>query len=249
MFNDAHLHVGQFYDIYTTPAELLRYMDDVKIERAAVSSTTICEENYNKVLREMTALTESGRDRIVPVLWVTAAMLESEELNRFLDSRIGWKAIKIHRLTGWTSQFDAQIAPCLEVAKELDIPIIFHTGEDSDCNAGNFDAIVRQHPDLRFILAHSKPAGEVREMMLNYPHLLCDTSFQTAENIVRLVRSGLEERILWGSDYPIPKYYYPGTDMTAYYAREWRKLRERMTDSCFNKISFNNFLTIWPQNA
>ena len=88
MFNDAHLHVGQFYDIYTTPAELLRYMDDVKIERAAVSSTTICEENYNKVLQEMSALIKLGNNRIVPVLWVTAAMLESEEFNRFLDSKI-----------------------------------------------------------------------------------------------------------------------------------------------------------------
>lgn len=245
MFNDAHLHIGQFYDIYTTPAELLRYMDDVKIERAAVSSTTICEENYNKVLREMSALIKLGNNRIVPVLWVTAAMLESEEFNRFLDSKICWKAIKIHRQTGWTLQFDEQIAPCLRVAKKLNIPIIFHTGDDSNCNAGRFETIIRQHIDQQFILAHSKPIGEVQEMMLNYPNILCDTSFQTAENIASLVNIGLEDRILWGSDYPIPKYYYREADMMSYYAQEWHKLKRRMKDSCFNRISFSNFLTVW----
>lgn len=246
MLNDAHLHVGQFYDIYTAPADLLRYMDKVKIERAAISSTTICEEDYDKVLREMSELIESGSDRIVPVLWITATMLESEELCRFLDSKICWKAIKIHRQTGWTMRFDEQIAPCLNVAKKLNIPIIFHTGEDYNCNAGSFENIIKQNTHQQFILAHSKPIDETQDILLKYPNVLCDTSFQTSYNIAKLVSLGLEDRILWGSDYPIPRYYYREADMTLYYSKEWHKLKSRIGDFCITKISVNNFLTIWP---
>ena len=246
MLNDAHFHVGQFYDIYTSPTDILHYMDAVNIERTAISSTTICDKNYGKALKEMNELVIIGDHRIVPVLWVTAAMLDSKELYRFLDSKIWWRAIKIHRQTGWSNHFEEQIAPCLSLARELNVPIIFHTGEDFNCNAGNFENIIKQNPQQQFILAHSKPIIETQRLLHQYSNVLCDTSFQLSNNITQLVKIGLENRILWGSDYPIPKYFYRNADMIQYYLKEYHKLKRRLNEACFTKICFNNFQTIWP---
>lgn len=246
MLNDAHFHVGQFYDIYTAPADILRYMDRVKIDRVAISSTTVCEENYPKVLRELTELITLGRDRIVPVLWITPAMLDSGNTTRFLDSSVTWRAIKVHRQIGWSEHFDEQVSPCLTLAKKLNVPIIFHTGESFGCNAGVFENLIKHNPKQRFILAHSKPIGETRQLMMEYPNVWCDTSFQTAKNIGVLVDSGLENRILWGSDYPIPRYYYPDSDMGIYYKKELQTMKSRVTPNIYDKIKFYNFQTIWP---
>ena len=72
---DYHTHIGQFYDFYTSPSELIHTMDSVGVERFACSSTTICEGNYDKVLMEMSELQMSAGHRLLPVLWIVPQML------------------------------------------------------------------------------------------------------------------------------------------------------------------------------
>ena len=45
MICDSHIHVGQFRDIYTSPEELVSFLDKVGVEKFAVSSTSIWEED------------------------------------------------------------------------------------------------------------------------------------------------------------------------------------------------------------
>lgn len=58
MLFDSHIHFGQFYDLYTSPTELKRFLDSVGVERFAASSTTICEGDYDKVIAETRELAE-----------------------------------------------------------------------------------------------------------------------------------------------------------------------------------------------
>lgn len=48
MICDSHMHLGQYYDLYTTPKELDAFLEKVGIDAIAVSSTTTCEENFEK---------------------------------------------------------------------------------------------------------------------------------------------------------------------------------------------------------
>jgi len=52
-FIDSHVHLGQFYNQYTSPTELRNFLDSVGVERFAASSTTICEGDYEKVIAEL----------------------------------------------------------------------------------------------------------------------------------------------------------------------------------------------------
>ena len=70
---DHHTHIGQFYDIYTSPLELVQVMDAVGVEHFASSSTTICKGDYGKMLAEMSELVCIAENRVLPVLWIFTA--------------------------------------------------------------------------------------------------------------------------------------------------------------------------------
>ena len=104
MFADAHVHLGQFYDFYTNPENLVSFLDSVGVSRFAVSSTTTCEENYGKVIREIKGLIDVAGERVLPVLWITPEMIRSWAVFSMFDQGIEWKCLKVHpqlRPTEW----------------------------------------------------------------------------------------------------------------------------------------------------
>ncbi len=51
----------------------------------------------------------------------------------------------------------------------------------------------------------------------------------------------LKERVLWGSDYPIPKYYYTDVDTKTYYHDLIQKLKDVVSQEDFEKVTHKNF--------
>ena len=66
--------------------------------------------------------------------------------------------------------------------------------------------------------------------MNRYENVWCDTAVMSTENIVKLCNAGLTDHILWGSDYPIPKYHYPDADMKQYYSELVNALRTQVDE-------------------
>ena len=94
---------------------------------------------------------------------------------------------------------------------------------------------------MTFILAHGRPIGETLELMKKYSNVWADTAFMPIENIVKLCEEKLSERVLWGSDYPITKYYYPQADMKTYYIELIRQLKDTVNNEDFERITHENF--------
>lgn len=244
--NDAHFHVGQFRELYTSPKQIVAFMEQAGIDRIAVSSTSVCDYGYGQALNEMIRLVRYAADRIVPVLRVTPYMLKSGFVDRHLNSGIEWQCIKIHRLLGWSNDFVKEAGPFVELAIKMNVPVLFHTGGGSgEADAGIFEPIIRNYPECTMILAHARPVEETEKLMKQYGNVWCDTAFQTAENIASLVRLGLSERILWGTDYPIPRYFYPNDDMVSYYHKHLSLLAAIISETDFGNITKNNFNNIF----
>ena len=53
---DTHIHVGQFFDWYFAPSDVHELMEQLHVSHYAVSSTSVCEEIYEKVLDELREL-------------------------------------------------------------------------------------------------------------------------------------------------------------------------------------------------
>lgn len=246
MICDSHIHVGQFYDIYTSPRELVGFLDDVGVERFAVSSTTICEVNYEKVIGEIMELVQLAGNRVTPILWVLPQMYTDGGLERFLYCGIDWKCLKIHpqlHPNSWKTR-GKNMKRLMKSAKEMELPVMIHTGEMECCHAGLFKALALRNLDIKFILAHGRPLDETVDVMQSCDNTFTDTAFMSTENVTELCKNGLADKVLWGTDYPIPKYYYRGDNMRQYYNALISNLKSKIEASDFEKITKINFNNI-----
>ncbi len=243
MLIDSHIHVGQYYHIYTSPQDLLQLLDAVGVGQFAVSSTSICEGIYKKALNELQALSAIAYERMFPVLWIVPAMLEDGGLERFLSSDIQWRCLKIHPQLNpfYWQQNSADLEVVVSLAKRLNVPILIHTGEKDGCEPWLFKEAIATNPSVKFILAHARPLKQTITLMNLFQNVWADTAFVPIENVVKLCNEGFSDRILWGTDYPIPRYFYPEIDMKLYYEETLSALQKSVNQADFAKITSENF--------
>lgn len=243
MLFDSHIHFGQFHDIYTSPTELRAFLDSVGVERFAASSTTICESDYDKVIAETKDLADICGRRFLPVLWITPPMLNDGGLFKLMDSGIRWRCLKIHPQLHPTTWIDDshEMKWVVSMASVLQIPLLIHTGEKEGCNPKLYEKPISDFPNVVFILAHGRPISDTIELMKKHSNVWCDTAFMPTGNIVKLCDEKMSNRVLWGSDYPIPKYYYPKKDMRTYYLDLVQKLKDSTSQEDFELITYKNF--------
>ena len=174
---------------------------------------------------------------------VNASIAAQWRKDKLLNSGIDWKCIKIHpwlNFGGWQEDNDDR-ETAISIAKQLQVPLLIHTGETEGSYPMCFEGSIKKHPDVTFILAHGRPIDETLDLMKKYPNAWADTAFMPIENIAKLCEENLSERVLWGSDYPIPKYYYPDMDMKAYYLDLIQKLKDSVSKDDFELTTHKNF--------
>lgn len=247
MICDSHMHLGQYYDLYTTPKELDAFLEKVGIDAIAVSSTTTCEENFEKVLNEFDALLKISKKIIVPILWVTPSLLSDRKVLDHMVTHINWKCVKVHPQL-CPSQWDAcgrNFQKAVEVAKRLNVPMLIHTGVVQNCHPLQLRPLFERYSDQTFIMAHGRPIDETELVLKEVDNTLVDTAFMPTEYIVRLIKDGYEDRILWGSDYPIIRFLERNIDAVSYYENLIKELRANLNDSEFFKITEGNFIQLY----
>jgi len=200
---DSHIHVGQFYEKYYSPEYIMEKMLSLKIHKALVSSTTTCDENYEKIILEIKQLVSIGHERILPVLWVTPKMLKNYKLSFMLDTEIEWKCIKIHGLIHNWAPNGKLFRQVIVLALKLQVPILIHSGGDKKCDAGSYLRVIKKHPLQKFILAHGRPIDEAVSILKQTTNAYVDTAFMPLENIEIILNNGFEDKILFGTDFPI----------------------------------------------
>ncbi len=243
MLIDSHIHIGQFYDLYTSPKELKQFLDAVDVERFAASSTTICEGNYDKVIAETKELADICGSRFLPVLWITSPMLKDGGLFKLMDSGIRWRCLKIHpqlHPRAWVNN-SPEMKWVVAMASVLQMPLLIHTGEMPGCFPLLYEKTILDNPNVTFILAHGRPIGEAKELMKKHSNVWVDTAFMLTEQIRQLCDEKLSDRVLWGTDYPIPKYYNREKDMKAYYLGLVQELKDSVSQDDFELITHKNF--------
>ncbi len=241
MLVDTHIHVGQFYETYYSPTSIIKLMADVGVDYYAVSSTTTCEEDFEKVLHEIEELVWNDGDRVLPVMWITPDSLKGN-IGWLLDSSIKWRCAKVHPFlhpNDWNPK-GTQFAEVIDIAKELNLPILIHTGIDNSCNAGKFETLISNEPSVRFILAHGRPLAETIPIIKKYDNAFADSAFMPLEDMEMIVLHGMAEKLLWGTDMMIPQHYYLQMDMVEYYKKKLYDFAKICHDDVFQKVTWQN---------
>lgn len=246
MIADIHIHVGQFCDEYYPPSTIQKLMRQTHVDYYAVSSTTMCEENYPKVLDEMQELIYLDGDKVLPMMWITPKGLKGN-IAWFLESDIKWRCLKVHPFLhqqDWMPGGE-QFNEVIGIARELQVPLLIHTGNEACCQCGKYEPLIVDNPDIDFILAHGRPLKQVIPILKSYPNAYADSAFMPLEDMSRLMQEGLSHKLLWGTDMCIPKHFYPKEDMAEYYQRKLTAFRGVCTREQFEQVTYKNALSVF----
>jgi predicted TIM-barrel fold metal-dependent hydrolase len=237
---DNHVHVGWFTDGYHMPIEVWQAEKDAGIDDIVVSSTSTCAELYKLVVHEIKELIRLGGSQIHPILWITPRMMNTWGLRYMIHSRIKWEGVKMHWQAHREWYYNRKLLHnALEVARCINVPVLFHTGEFNECRAGAFMDICKQHDDLKFVLAHGRPLDETDNVLIECPNVYVDTAFMPAKHVKTLCDNEFTDRILFGTDAPINMLFYKDMTTADYVKGCIAKLKETLTSQQFKRIMQN----------
>ncbi len=247
---DTHIHVGQFCEQYFAPSTIHRLMAQVGVDYYAVSSTTMCEENYPKVVEEIQTLIDLDGNKVLPVMWITPEGLKGN-IAWFLESDIKWRCLKVHPFLhphNWQPNGE-QFQEVLDIARELRLPLLIHTGNDESCQCGKYELLISHNHDINFILAHGRPLSQVIPLLRNYPNAYADSAFMPIADMRLLMQEELGHKLLWGTDMCIPKCFHPNEDMRTYYQRKIRTFKELCPKKQYDQVTSLNAIKLFNINS
>ncbi|MHC4872529.1 MAG: amidohydrolase family protein [Planctomycetota bacterium] len=212
---DSHGHAGPTTRGWFLPEneyepqleKLVKIMDSLNVEKLVVSGENAlfadCVEG-NKILKEKAA---PYAGRIYG--YVTYNPLYGEELDKELDNLfagdfyVGFKILSAY----WNmSVQDEGFKPALAYADKHAMPMLFHTWNGSTCRPSLFTDMVKEYPNVKFLLGHSGggTAGRVEAVELanasDNVYLEYCGSFTTPLDWVDTFEQVGFDKVLFGSD-------------------------------------------------
>ena len=202
--------------------------------------------SFSEVRSQIESLVSLSYGRAVPFLWVSPDMLkDSHDLSAyFFLTEQKFAGIKIHGYhQNWNPE-GKELRCVLKIARDKNLPVMFHTGGREICDSKMYRNICLEFPDVKIILAHGRPIDECISVMNECPNAWTDTAFMSVNNIMKLRDSELISRVLWGSDFPVMRYFY---DMPPekYYANKVNEVRKSLGIEDFNLITCENFTKLF----
>lgn len=249
MLIDSHIHVGQFWDNYYSPEFISRYLQKVGVTTYAVSSTTICSHDYPKVIQELETLLMLDGNKVLPIMWITPDCLRGN-IAWFLESKIPWRCLKVHpelHPYDWEPNSE-QFNDLIDIARELSLPLLIHTGDKSSCYASKYESIYQDNPDVIFILAHGRPNSEAIELTKHYNNVFVDSAFMPIDEMKKFLENNLSNKLLWGTDMCIPKHFFPKVSLETYYQQKLSAFCAISTEDEFNNVTCYNAMQVFKLN-
>ncbi|MBQ7169662.1 MAG: amidohydrolase family protein [Synergistaceae bacterium] len=237
---DFHVHTGHFKGkLYFSPEEVAQGMKALNVERYYFSSTSTGSVPFSEVRHQIESLVDLSEGRAVPFLWVAPWMLRnSPDLSAYFFC--DFAGIKIHGYHQDWAPNGKPLRRVLAIARDKGLPVMFHTGGCERSDAGVYMNICREFPDVRIILAHGRPIDECVAVMKECPNAWADTAFMPAKHIVRLKDEGLISRVLWGTDFPVMR-YFGDNPPERYCSQMISEARDALGDEDFSRITQDNF--------
>ena len=229
---DAHTHVyppslapravgalGRFYDFVPqgdgTVAELLR---DGKQPRdgfllLAVATNAQQVRRVNEyVVQAANEAREKGKTTLCFAGMHQDCPDMAEELQHAIDC--GAVGMKLHPDIQGADIDDRRFYPAYELLQQYDLPLCLHMGDDREryrySEPGKLRRMLKDFPHLRVLASHFggyRAQIEVKEQLLPLDNLWYDTSsslwYLAPEAAQDMARSIPEDRLLFGSDYPV----------------------------------------------
>jgi hypothetical protein len=236
---DCHVHYGKFRENFYSPEQVVAYYETLGIDKVGIMPTGLAGEvDFSKDLKIMKTMPSKI---FVPYLLVTSEMCDlSSDLSLF--SELNYRVIKIHAYArkDWF-EMPNKIRGVIEIAYKKNVPVMFHTGGWHGSNAIQYYKFSKEYPEVTFILAHGKPVSQTLTVLKGTKNAYVDSSFLPIENIKLICDAGLSRRILFGTDFPIMKTFWPEINLIDWYKTNVMELIQTFGEKNFMVWAHENF--------
>lgn len=245
MICDAHVHIGKWNDgIYFSPQDVANKLKDLGVKKWAVSSTSSIDNNFDAVKAEFDEMLALAQEETVPLLWVTPEMIEqSGDLTRY-DS-ILFKGLKIHAFANQWNLNGQAIRLVMAAAEKRKLPVLIHTAWTPESEAGKYNKICSEFSGVKIILAHGRPLDQTIQVMRGNENVYVDTAYMPVKDIAEVLHTLGTDRILFGTDFPLDEYYYPGESLTERYRNRVTMLAEMFGEDVFLTWANKNYYEVF----
>lgn len=234
---DCHVHYGQFREDIYDAKDIVRWFDELGIDKVGIMPISR-ESDFPGDKKIMGSL---PKERFVPYLWVNPEMVDADLTLKIYDS-LNYKVIKIHPYARkeWDLMPD-KIRTVIQAAYKKGVPVMFHTGGWRGSNVIQFYKFCRDFPEVNFILAHGKPISQTLTVLKGAKNAYVDNSFMPIESMKMICDAGLSERILFGTDFPIMKTFWPEINLVDWYRSHVLELVNLFGEKNFMVWANDNF--------
>jgi predicted TIM-barrel fold metal-dependent hydrolase len=242
---DSHLHIGNISDKdIVTPADVKIFLASVGVNNGLVMPVAL-RGGYDDWEKHSILYEEAIGLGFHIALYVNPTMLDlSEDLSQFLI--YPFKALKIHPdAVDFSNQ---QIEIICAIAEKNELPLMIHTGFDKTCHCERFRPFIQNHPKLIFVFCHARPSEEAFPMMREFPNLWIDTAFLSFNELVSNISKDVEDRILFGTDFPVNRWFPHLGDERKWYANQISLIRCTLDKTIARKIFYDNYCRLYKGN-
>jgi hypothetical protein len=227
---DAHSHIGYFgswSDVGITAEELIAQMDEYNVEKTVICTYPI-QESLDAV--------DKYPDRFVGAAWVNPYDMDCLDIIRDAVENHGFKAIKLHPLSHGYLPNEECVHPVAELARELDIPLMIHTGHPPFSLPWSVAQLADMYPDVDMVMIHMGHGNGMYvqsaiDMAKKYPNLYMETSGMPMHTKIKeAYRDVGADRVMWGLDAP---FHHPTVEMQ-------RTIVSGLTDEELEDVFYNN---------
>jgi predicted TIM-barrel fold metal-dependent hydrolase len=208
---DAHAHIGYFggfFDVGITAQDLVRQMDEYKIEKTVISALPNSETK--KAIAEFP-------DRLIGTVWVNPFDGEKavKEVNEAITNW-GFKGVKLHPLLHAFVANDPVVHPIAKVAQELDVPLFIHSGHPPFSLPWSIAQLAEDFPEVKMVMVHMGHGHGVYiqaalDMAQKYPNLYLETSGMPMHTKIKEAYEKVgSERVMFGTDIP---FHHPSVEI------------------------------------
>ena len=239
MICDAHIHVGEFFGgLYFTPEEIAAWARQNNIGKFLFFQTARSgryPSAYARFLEDCAALKSLAPKAAIPALWLKISAFKHIEKYRPRD----FAALKLHPQVE-KNLTDTKIEFAIKTAADLNMPLIVHTSFDEYCSCLRIGKICEHAKHSAVILAHGRPFAECIKILQNSENIYADTAYMPPEEAEKFAESGVAGKLIFGSDFPIDRHFFPNEDANLRYKNFMERMRKILPPAAmfenFNKL-------------
>jgi len=239
---DSHLHVGVLSDTEIVyPKGVKEFVCQYEVKGGLIMPTACVGGEDDLGLYEV-LYSEGLKCGFQIALYLNLAVLKRLKEGHY-SVKYPFSAFKIHPEAVFFS--DNDLEDVCAVIGEMKKPLLIHTGGIDSSHALRFESIVSRYKQQIFVLCHARPSSEAFYLLNKYDNVWIDTAFLSIEKIKANVSETNEDRILFGSDYPINRWFSELTDDEEWYCKQIKDIVDGFSFRVSEKILSKNYIKLF----